>query len=128
MQNFIGMAPQVKLAQVGHFRVWQRNGFKTMGRFKQARHQRFLDTPTQLRLYLQIFAKPFAVFKRLVALSYAHGVKIPLESRGYTMNDWKKPEFVEIRMDAEINCYSSALADDPMGRVLTQPLIRDNAS
>ena len=29
------------------------------------------------------------------------------------MSDWKKPEFVEIRMDAEINCYSSALADDP---------------
>ncbi|WP_414643493.1 pyrroloquinoline quinone precursor peptide PqqA, partial [Candidatus Binatus sp.] len=24
------------------------------------------------------------------------------------MSDWKKPEFVEIRMDAEINCYSSA--------------------
>ena len=44
------------------------------------------------------------------------------------MNDWKKPEFVEIRMDAEINCYSSALADDPQVRVLKQPLIRDNGS
>ena len=31
------------------------------------------------------------------------------------MNGWKKPEFVEIRMDAETNCYSSALADDPEG-------------
>ena len=41
------------------------------------------------------------------------------------MSDWKKPEFVEIRMDAEINCYSSTLADDPR-RVLKQSLIRDN--
>jgi coenzyme PQQ precursor peptide PqqA len=41
------------------------------------------------------------------------------------MSEWKKPEFVEIRMDAEINCYSSALADDPRVRVLKQPLIRD---
>lgn len=40
------------------------------------------------------------------------------------MHDWKKPEFVEIRMDAEINCYSSALADDPR-RILKQPLLRD---
>ncbi len=44
------------------------------------------------------------------------------------MNDWKKPEFVEIRMDAEINCYSSALADDPRARVLKQPVISDNGS
>jgi coenzyme PQQ precursor peptide PqqA len=44
------------------------------------------------------------------------------------MNDWKKPEFVEIRMDAEINCYSSALADDPTARVLKQPVNRDNGS
>ncbi len=43
------------------------------------------------------------------------------------MNDWKKPEFVEIRMDAEINCYSSALPDDPR-RVLKQPVNRDNGS
>jgi coenzyme PQQ precursor peptide PqqA len=43
------------------------------------------------------------------------------------MSDWKKPEFVEIRMDAEINCYSSALGDDPR-RILKQPLIRDNDS
>jgi coenzyme PQQ precursor peptide PqqA len=40
------------------------------------------------------------------------------------MSNWKKPEFVEIRMDAEINCYSSALADDPR-RILKQPLVRD---
>lgn len=43
------------------------------------------------------------------------------------MDNWKKPEFVEIRMDAEINCYSSALADDPRVRILKQPLIRDNS-
>ena len=41
------------------------------------------------------------------------------------MNAWKKPEFVEIRMDAEINCYSSALKDDPR-RILKRPLIRDD--
>ena len=44
------------------------------------------------------------------------------------MSDWKKPEFVEIRMDAEINCYSSALTDDPRVRVLKQPLNRDNGT
>ena len=43
------------------------------------------------------------------------------------MNDWKKPEFVDIRMDAEINCYSSALVEDPR-RVLKEPMIRDNDS
>jgi coenzyme PQQ precursor peptide PqqA len=42
------------------------------------------------------------------------------------MNHWKKPEFVEIRMDAEINCYSSALADDPR-RIIKQPMTRENA-
>ena len=42
------------------------------------------------------------------------------------MADWKTPEFVEIRMDAEINCYSSALGDDPR-RILKQPLIRDDS-
>ncbi|MGH7924797.1 MAG: pyrroloquinoline quinone precursor peptide PqqA [Candidatus Binatus sp.] len=42
------------------------------------------------------------------------------------MSDWKKPEFVEIRMDAEINCYSSTLADDPRVWVLKQPVSRDN--
>ena len=51
------------------------------------------------------------------------------EELGANMNDWKKPEFVEIRMDAEINCYSSALSsalkDDPR-RILKQPLIRDD--
>ncbi len=44
------------------------------------------------------------------------------------MSEWKKPEFVEIRMDAEINCYSSALANDPRVRVLKQPMIRDDQS
>ena len=43
------------------------------------------------------------------------------------MNNGEKPEFVEIRMDAEINCYSSALADDPRVRVLKPALIRDNS-
>jgi coenzyme PQQ precursor peptide PqqA len=50
------------------------------------------------------------------------------ESGGTNMNDWKKPEFVEIRMDAEINCYSSALADDPRARLLKQPVTGDNGS
>jgi len=27
------------------------------------------------------------------------------------MSEWRTPEFDEIRMDAEINCYSSALHD-----------------
>jgi hypothetical protein len=31
-------------------------------------------------------------------------------------------------MDAEINCYSSALADDAKVRVPNRPLIRDNSS
>ena len=43
------------------------------------------------------------------------------------MSDWKKPEFVEIRMDAEINCYSSALGDDPKVRVKQPPVIRDTS-
>jgi len=43
------------------------------------------------------------------------------------MSEWKKPEFVEIRMDAEINCYSSALADDPRVRLLKRSLIRDDS-
>jgi coenzyme PQQ precursor peptide PqqA len=43
------------------------------------------------------------------------------------MSEWKKPEFVEIRMDAEINCYSSALADDARVRVPNRPLIRANS-
>ena len=42
------------------------------------------------------------------------------------MNHWKKPEFIEIRMDAEINCYSSALADDPR-RIIKNPTIHENA-
>ena len=42
------------------------------------------------------------------------------------MSDWKKPEFVEIRMDAEINCYSSALSDDPGVRILKQPVTSDD--
>src|SRR5260370_11340610 len=63
-----------------------------------------------------------------VASSQPHGVELFGAFAGSSnMDDWKKPEFVEIRMDAEINCYSSALADDPR-RVLKQPLIRDNGS
>jgi coenzyme PQQ precursor peptide PqqA len=44
------------------------------------------------------------------------------------MSDWKKPEFVEIRMDAEINCYSSALENNPSAQVPEQALLRDNRS
>ncbi len=47
--------------------------------------------------------------------------------RSSNMSEWKKPEFVEIRMDAEINCYSSALADDARVRVPNRPLIRANS-
>jgi coenzyme PQQ precursor peptide PqqA len=36
------------------------------------------------------------------------------------MKDWKAPNFVEIRMDAEINCYSSALPEYPED-VITKP-------
>jgi coenzyme PQQ precursor peptide PqqA len=38
------------------------------------------------------------------------------------MNDWKKPEFVEVRMDAEINCYSSALPESRI-RVPNRPVV-----
>jgi hypothetical protein len=43
-QNFIGKAPQVKVALVVYFRVGQRNRFKMIRLVKQARHQGFLDT------------------------------------------------------------------------------------
>ncbi len=43
------------------------------------------------------------------------------------MNGWKKPEFVEIRMDAEINCYSSALSNDPRDRIRPRPQVRDDS-
>ena len=36
------------------------------------------------------------------------------------MKDWKAPNFVEMRMDAEINCYSSALPENPED-VITKP-------
>lgn len=40
------------------------------------------------------------------------------------MNDWKTPEFVEIRCDAEINCYSSALPETgKVSRVPNRPVI-----
>ena len=39
------------------------------------------------------------------------------------MNDWKTPEFVEVRCDAEINCYSSALPESGKVRVLNRPVI-----
>lgn len=42
------------------------------------------------------------------------------------MNDWKTPEFVEIRMDAEINCYSSALPETgKVRRVPSRPVIEE---
>ena len=39
------------------------------------------------------------------------------------MNDWKTPEFVEVRMDAEINCYSSALPETGKVRIPNRPVI-----
>ena len=44
------------------------------------------------------------------------------------MNDWKTPEFVEVRCDAEINCYSSALPETGKPRrVPTRPVIETAA-
>jgi coenzyme PQQ precursor peptide PqqA len=43
------------------------------------------------------------------------------------MNDWKKPEFVEVRMDAEINCYSSALPESRI-RVPNRPVVQESGS
>ena len=42
------------------------------------------------------------------------------------MSEWTKPEFVEIRMDAEINCYSSAIDLNAKLLPLT-PATRDSA-
>ena len=39
------------------------------------------------------------------------------------MNDWKTPEFVEVRCDAEINCYSSALPETGKVRIPNRPVI-----
>ena len=44
------------------------------------------------------------------------------------MNDWKTPEFVEVRMDAEINCYSSALPETGKVRIPNRPVIGETAS
>jgi coenzyme PQQ precursor peptide PqqA len=44
------------------------------------------------------------------------------------MNSWKKPEFIEIRMDAEINCYSSALVNDPRDRIRQRPQTREDST
>jgi coenzyme PQQ precursor peptide PqqA len=44
------------------------------------------------------------------------------------MNDWKSPEFVEIRCDAEINCYSSALPETGKVRIPNRPVIGETAS
>ncbi len=44
------------------------------------------------------------------------------------MNDWKTPEFVEVRMDAEINCYSSALSDNAKVRVPNRPVAGESDS
>ena len=37
------------------------------------------------------------------------------------MSEWKKPEFVEVRMDAEINCYCSVLDDMAAARLPRKP-------
>lgn len=39
------------------------------------------------------------------------------------MSEWKKPEFSEIRMDAEINCYSSVLEENGAIRMPHQPVL-----
>jgi len=44
------------------------------------------------------------------------------------MNDWKTPEFVEVRMDAEINCYSSALNDNAKVSVPNRPVAGESDS
>ena len=41
------------------------------------------------------------------------------------MRKWNTPDFVEIRMDAEINCYSSALLENPK-TIARRPEIADN--
>ncbi len=38
------------------------------------------------------------------------------------MREWKKPEFVEVRMDAEINCYCSVLDDMAVARLPRRPV------
>jgi coenzyme PQQ precursor peptide PqqA len=38
------------------------------------------------------------------------------------MTAWKKPEFVEVRMDAEINCYSSAMPVLSQSRAIQDPV------
>jgi coenzyme PQQ precursor peptide PqqA len=43
------------------------------------------------------------------------------------MNNWKTPDFVEIRMDAEINCYSSALPGIPKRPILKRSEIADQS-
>jgi coenzyme PQQ precursor peptide PqqA len=37
------------------------------------------------------------------------------------MTEWSKPEFVEVRMDAEINCYSSAWDDMAAAKAPRKP-------
>jgi len=44
------------------------------------------------------------------------------------MNDWKTPEFIEVRMDAEINCYSSALPETGKVRIPNRPVMSESAS
>ena len=44
------------------------------------------------------------------------------------MNDWKTPEFVEVRCDAEINCYSSALTENGKLRIPNRPVLSETAS
>jgi coenzyme PQQ precursor peptide PqqA len=42
------------------------------------------------------------------------------------MKHWKAPDFVEIRMDAEINCYSSALPEYPKDVIPKRTAISHN--
>ena len=44
------------------------------------------------------------------------------------MSDWKTPEFVEVRCDAEINCYSSALTETGKVRIPSCPVIEGPAA
>ena len=43
------------------------------------------------------------------------------------MSEWKKPEFVELRMDAEINCYSSAIKQSGGIDASPKPIARESA-
>ncbi len=54
--------------------------------------------------------------KKRITYNFATGSEIK-------MKDWKTPEFVELRCDAEINCYSSALPESGKVRIPNRQLI-----